>query len=150
MLRLSSLLLALMQLLRLKFRQIVHASLSPNPYAGKEIGSKRLRHRHSNQYESGHLSKQAKSDECLPAGPAKHVDQVHSTLVWSDPADFSLSSTFSFAFYSADGGEGDRITQPEDAAGTFDPCTSSSPPNIGTYLRFSLVSQGLVGLHLNL
>ena len=40
-----------------------------------------------------------------------------SCLVW---ADFSLSATFSFPFYSADGGEGDRVTQPgEDAAAVF-------------------------------
>ena len=83
-----------------------------------------LRHRPSNWYESGYLSKHAKSDECFPLS-AKHVDQVHSTLVWSEPQPLFLS------LFIRQMVGGDPLTQPgEDAAGIFDPCTSPSPPNI--------------------
>ena len=90
-----------------------------------------LRHRPSNWYESGYLSKHAKSDECFPLS-AKHVDQVHSTLVWSEPQPL-------FLFIRQMVG-GDPLTQPgEDAAGIFDPCTSSSPPNILMHWTCALI-----------
>ena len=99
-----------------------------------DIGSKSLRHHsHSNWYESGHLSKQNEyfASPCKTCGSSSLNSHLGLIRV-------SLSTTFSFAFYSADGGDADRVTQSgEDAAVLFDPqCTSSSALNILILIRY--------------
>ena len=113
-----------MQLVTLKFRQIVHASLY-HPFSQK-------RNRNWVQESETAIATGMKVDTCQSTQNGMNVWQAMQNI-WIKftqllsglaPSQFSLSSTFSFAFYSADAGKGDRVSQPEDpedAAGIFDP-----------------------------
>ena len=118
-----------MQLVTLKFQQIVHASLYHTPPVKKL-------NRHPRVSDTIAIATGMKVDRCqskmnIFASPCKTCgsSSLNSRLGLSR---VSLSTTFSFAFYSADGGDAYQVTQPrEDAAVLFDPqCASSSSLNI--------------------